>query len=457
MALEPPRRKHSARVAALLHIGLGVGLGPACAGDGADRSAGSSAAAGTDMNAPETLQGVRENTASPFSPPTTTDLGANPNSPFSAGTCSGGSCGQNAPKVPDNDGFSVAEGDCDDFAELVNPGAYDIPNNGIDEDCDGSDALTGSCDEHLALDASDPLDAARAIELCPAADDKHWGVLSARWTTPDGEGTPGDALMHGILPSFGNAFSPRAGTHFLALSSGVARAPGQADYTPGCSDQFDTPTANLPDHFDGTSTTCPPEAQLTEIQDAIALEIVLRVPTNASALIFDSAFFTEEYPDFICTPYNDVFEVLVDPTPAGASADGNVVFDLDGNAVTVNNSLLRACDPGEFGGKRFACPLGLEPLQGTGYEDCEGIETVFGTILDTFFGRDEALPEYGASTGWLKTEFSVQPGGTVTLLFAIWDSGDGALDSLSLIDHVRFRLRDEPPPPDKPMTEPVLE
>src|SRR5262245_21966410 len=29
------------------------------------------------------------------------------------------------PRLPDHDGFSVAEGDCDDFSDELNPGAYD--------------------------------------------------------------------------------------------------------------------------------------------------------------------------------------------------------------------------------------------------------------------------------------------------------------------------------------------
>ena len=32
---------------------------------------------------------------------------------------------------------------------------------------------------------------------------------------------------------------------------------------------------------------------------------------------------------------------------------------------------------------------------------------------------------------------------------------DSLLDSVSIIDHFRFRFRTEPPPPEKPMTKPV--
>ncbi|MEO6038111.1 MAG: MopE-related protein, partial [Saprospiraceae bacterium] len=45
----------------------------------------------------------------------------------------------------DADGFALPL-DCDDANPAVYPGAADLPNNGIDEDCDGSD-LTSATDE----------------------------------------------------------------------------------------------------------------------------------------------------------------------------------------------------------------------------------------------------------------------------------------------------------------------
>jgi hypothetical protein len=53
--------------------------------------------------------------------------------------------GETDPNIPDfddadGDGFSIDDGDCNDFDADIHPGAFDVPGNIIDENCNGEDA-----------------------------------------------------------------------------------------------------------------------------------------------------------------------------------------------------------------------------------------------------------------------------------------------------------------------------
>ena len=66
----------------------------------------------------------------------------------------------------DGDGFTPAQGDCNDCDAVVNPGAYDFPENKVDEDCSGkADDEVEDCESMLDIAGDDPWDGARALGL----------------------------------------------------------------------------------------------------------------------------------------------------------------------------------------------------------------------------------------------------------------------------------------------------
>lgn len=320
----------------------------------------------------------------------------------------------------DGDCFGEGDGDCDDGDPGVNPGAIDYAGNGLDEDCSGAaDDLT-ACDSAITSSGdADPLNGARALGLCQLTtkDEKKWGVIQAKWVMADGKTGMNDK-SHGLLPSFGANTLPREGSRILALSSGTAREPGDPDYQPVTGADMGT-DGLAPAGFPIDSPSCKVITEKDKAtHDPAALEIAVRVPSNAKSFLIDFNYFTFEFPEYVCTKYNDFFVMLQFPAPKNAQS-GNIAFDGEGNPVSVNNAYLRACSPQTAGGKQFDCPLGTGLLDKTGFED-------------------------RAATGWLVTQSPVTPRGVITLRFAVWDMGDSVLDSTVLLDNLRF-VPDEVP------------
>ena len=323
----------------------------------------------------------------------------------------------------DGDGYTPAQGDCNDCDAAVNPNAVEVPtnpgDNTIDEDCDGGvDNVAPTCDGLLAVDDPDPMSGARAVDLCKvSAGPGDWGVVNAQWVLPDGNPGPGHPnydVGHGIVSGFGPNVAVQGGLAMLALSSGTARQPTDPGYSDvmGFSKGYGS---GHPDGFPKESPACPGIVSGPP-QDGVALELTVRTPSNATGFRFDFDFFTYEFPAFICSSFNDVFAALLWPIPAGQT-DGNISFDSQGNIVSVNSVFLEACGcaggpPCFAGGKTFDCTFGTSSLVGTGFD----------------------VPEDHGSTYWLATSAPVNPNSTITIRWSVHDSGDTILDTTTLIE-----------------------
>jgi hypothetical protein len=198
----------------------------------------------------------------------------------------------------------------------------------------------------------------------------------------------------------------------LALSSGVARGPGDPGYVDPANGGKDRGWSSaILGGLKAASSLCP-ATTFGEAHDGVVLELAIRVPSNARSMSFTHQFFTPDYLDYVCSEYDDFFAVTMDPKPADRP-DGNITVDAAGDPISVNSTFIRACAAGSHANVAYSCPLGGDPLTGTGYQD-------------------------HASTGWLTTSVGVAPGSLVTLRFAIWDSGDGEYDSTALVDGLTF-------------------
>ncbi|MDI3290790.1 choice-of-anchor L domain-containing protein [Polyangium sp. 15x6] len=289
----------------------------------------------------------------------------------------------------------------------------------------GGNPGTSPCDDDLALDDADPFQAARAIELCTLAEGPDGaGLLEARWVLPDGTPIPSGydmqyALGHGLYDGFGPNVPPRAGKRMLALSSGAARRPGETGYQTPFGGYAKGYAHAAPAGFPKPSAACP--GVITgQPYDGVALEVTLRAPIGTVGFAFAFNYYTAEFPAWVCSTFNDAFVALLSPTPPGQT-DDNISFDGQGNVISVNNVFLEVCTcqggpPCTVGGKVYPCSLGASALSGTGYDTGQA----------------------NGATGWLTTTAPMQGGKTFTVRFAVYDSGDALLDSVTLIDHFRW-------------------
>jgi len=317
----------------------------------------------------------------------------------------------------DMDGWVFPQ-DCNDCDANVNPAAIEVVGNAssgtggsgggsyvpADENCDGMvDNAPAPCDATLALEDSNPMHAAQAIDLCRVASGAHdWGVVSAQYVRANGQPVGSATNQYGIFTNFGPNVTPRGGQRMLGIATGTARIPGQngACNSNSCAGLG---PGQAPSGFPQDVANCQGQSN---INDDIALEVQLRAPSNATGYKFNFNFYSFEYPEFVCTAWNDQFIALVNPPPMG-SVNGNISFDSQQNPVSVNVAFFDVCQ---------GCPLGTAELMGNGF--------------DTW---DDA-----GATSWLATSAPIAGGELFSIRFAIWDTGDQAWDSTALIDNFEW-------------------
>ena len=201
-----------------------------------------------------------------------------------------------------------------------------------------------------------------------------------------------------------------------------------------------------PDWFTAHGSTLPnspgcPKPDLgSGAGDPIMLTLQIRVPTNANSFTLETNFFSSEFPEFVCTQYNDFFVVLLDSTYTGTPAnpsDKNLAFYT--NAAGTDYPVgVNLADTGLFS----QCVSGATGCAGSGSQGtatCSGSDELAGTGMDASDPGDcddDSL--IGGGTGWLLTTGNVTPGETMLLRIAIWDTSDDELDSLAVIDAFKW-------------------
>jgi len=132
--------------------------------------------------------------------------------------------------------------------------------------------------------------------------------------------------------------------------------------------------------------------------DLVRLHLQLTVPADANCLTIDYAFYSEEFPEYVGSEFNDAFVMQVNDSSlivdgAVITAPHNIALDSLGNLISVNNA--------------------------------------FGVFAPTGTTYDGVTP-------LLRTTAAVTPSTTVDLYFSITDLGDSIYDSAVFVDGFRW-------------------
>lgn len=373
------------------------------------------------------------------------------------------------------------------------PGGFGSTDSGSVAPEGGGDGgpvdVTPPCDTGIPIDDADPAGFAKAMGICTTAAADGFGLVSASYSKAFGSSVLPHTGQWGMLPSFGTHIGPREGKALGVLSTGYAReyddaqglpmagaatscggAPAQAccwsGITGSCpvgtaSDFVNSspdgplegtnyPTGAAPPGFPQSSVGC---KQDDVVNDMIDLKLVLKAPMDATGFQFDFDFYSSEWPNFVCSTFNDAFVAYL----TSSAITNNISFDPKNNPISVNNDFLNRCTAGApLGCNRTdgqtpdppyttsTCAGGTAELEGTGYANvaqtlCENGADVSATL--------------GGATGWLTTQAPIHPGEQFTLELMIWDAGDGILDSSVLLDDFQWLGVSTPTPVTQPVTQ----
>lgn len=218
------------------------------------------------------------------------------------------------------------------------------------------------------------VNAATAAQLAAAMEIPAANIVSATIGTSDPEGV-------GVSTTPLGRYFPRQGGTFAILSTGAAAAadtPDSAGNTGTVLNGLDSPAGH----------------------DMVQLRVVLAPPPGAQCLGFDFAFFSEEFPEYVGSAFNDVFLAEL----------GGSNFTMVGNTVIAPNNF--AVDP-----------VGSQI----------SVNNLFGVTSGTRSTYDGGTSVLRALAPLPATAFP-----TVELVLTILDQGDSIYDSAAMLDNFRF-------------------
>lgn len=416
----------------------------------------------------------------------------------------------------DGDGYNYCTGDCcetawepgcsgTDSPERINPGAYEMSDDGLDNNCNGQiDEPEEQCDAAIAPLAVGDYDGnavklAQAMGICTGlisaklslAGDPVTEEIDARpdrCDQPNGQGgttctTEKSPRPSREMPYYESDYQTFATTdHF----GGIVPVDGSSKIAVLSTGQWDSPTMNpqiatlgagdmqtaskIPEDWINMMANCeipkapscggqPLQDGLTnqcagkEIpvgQDPIMLTLKIKAPINAEAFEFNLFFMSIEYPGTVCNEYNynDFFIALLDSTYNEKNPGAEYMNPYDKNLAKDefgNPVGVDLAPAGLFKACKADCTNGVNK-----YKSCTGEEMLIGTGFeagDTSWMNPTPCMSGHGGTGWLRVAGNIVPNEEFTIRLALWEQGevnygpDHSYDSTVVLDGFKWLPR----------------
>lgn len=324
--------------------------------------------------------------------------------------------------------------DCDDGNPDVNPGREELydPPNGIDDDCDGKtdEAPVTQEDGPIEPDCSgcpavgELIENMRcAIDLCDDAT-----VVENEYGSPGGAVTDQTYVAVHRFGSQNNGLEPLYNGSYALMGTGRV--------------------LNTDDHMVDLSLGKNGQTDPFGKGDGLIFDVMewrmrLRAPATAAGFQVHYVFFSAEYDDYIGDEYNDKFYMFIEAPSTNGGARTVINFTECRNPDAYHDFLcdgpsMGYCDQGH---KYCYIAINTALSECCWYDGCpDGFAAtdIAGTGFECAQSETDDLAGHGSSTGWLVTEWPVEPGEEFEIIFHIHDTGDGLYDSAVLLDKFLF-------------------
>ena len=316
-----------------------------------------------------------------------------------------GYCDSNLPIVGSPAICPMGGGDCFDWSPMINPQAFEVAADGLDNDCDGiklgepTGKLTPDCSTFVCLGQS--MEAVQCgLDLCyPTLPDM---VKNITVSSPTGSSFQQAYATVAHFGSPSNDLAPFGPPSYVLLATGPATGTSHSSNIGGSSKA---------DPWD-------PGGALT--YNNVEIKMQVKAPPGAKGFSLDYIFFSEEYEEYIGSTFNDKFYMILNAPQTTGGQDTIINF-------------TQCSNPGSYfdfqkDGQKW-CYIAINTAFS---EPCTNVTTnIAGTGYECGSGGSSA----GSSTGWLVTTWPIESEEEFTITFHIHDTGDGIYDSEVIMDN----------------------